>query len=213
MPIKILIVDDHGIVREGLIALLNGQSNMKVVGTAADGREAVACAERLKPDVVVMDLILPEISGVDATVRILAARPQTRIVVLSSCDSSEHVFQALRAGVRGYVLKDCASVELIRAVSVAFSGQRYLSPRITGLVVDSALGDLSPHSPVESLSAREREVMHLTVSGASSAEIGRKLSLSRKTVDTYRSRVMGKLGVGDLAGLVRFALAHALTPP
>jgi DNA-binding NarL/FixJ family response regulator len=211
-PIKILIVDDHGIVREGLTALLNGQSTMKVIGTAADGMEAVVAAERLKPDVVIMDLVLPEISGIDATARIVAARPQTRVVILTAHDSSEHVFRALRAGARGYVLKDGASAELRHAVSVVFEGQRYLSPRITGLVVDAVLRDPPPHSPVDSLSAREREVLHLTVSGASSAEIGLKLSLSRKTVDTYRSRVMGKLGVTDLAALIRFAVAHALTP-
>jgi DNA-binding NarL/FixJ family response regulator len=212
VPIRILIVDDHGILREGITELLNKHTVMQVVGTAADGKEAVAAAERLKPDVVVMDLVLPEINGIDASARILAARPQTRIVVLSARDSSEHVFQALRAGARAYVLKESASSELVHAVAAVFEGQRYLSPRITGVVVDALLGNPSLHSPVEGLSAREREVMHLTVGGASSAEIGVKLSLSRKTVDTYRSRAMDKLGVADLAGLIRFALAHGLTP-
>ena len=211
-PIRILVVDDHGILREALTELLNRQGVMKVVGVAADGKEAVAAAERHKPDVVVMDLVLPEINGVDATARIIAARPETRVVVLSARDSSEHVFQALRAGARAYVLKEGASAELVHAVSAVFEGQRYLSLRITGVVVDALLGIPSLQSPVEGLSAREREVMHLTVGGASSAEIGLTLSLSRKTVDTYRSRAMEKLGVADLAGLIRFALAHGLAP-
>jgi len=210
--ISVVIVDDHGIVRDGLRALLDGHFHMEVVGSVADGKEAILSAERLKPDVIVMDLVLPELSGIDATLRILAAQPLTRIVILSSCDTSEHVFRALRAGARGYVLKEGASTELVQAVLAVMAGERYLSPRITGVVIDALLGDAQTASPIESLSPREREVLHLTVSGASSAEIGHKLSLSRKTVDTYRSRVMGKLGVEDLAGLIRFAVAHAMTP-
>jgi DNA-binding NarL/FixJ family response regulator len=210
--INIVVVDDHGIVRDGLTALLDGHFHMSVVASVANGKDAILAAERLKPEVIVMDLVLPELSGIDATVRILAALPRTQIVILSACDTSEHVFRALRAGARGYVLKECASAELVQAVLAVVAGERYLSPRITGIVIDSLLGDAESASPIESLSPREREVMHLTVSGASSAEIGIKLSLSRKTVDTYRSRVMGKLGVPDLAGLVRFAVAHAMTP-
>jgi DNA-binding NarL/FixJ family response regulator len=211
-PIRIVVVDDHGIVRDGLCVLLDGHFHMNVVGSVANGREAVIAAGQLRPDVIVMDLVLPELSGIDATLRILAALPLTRIVILSACDTSEHVFRALRAGARGYVLKESASAELVQAVLAVVAGERYLSPRITGVVIDSLLTDVASSSPIESLSAREREVMHLTVSGASSAEIGAKLSLSPKTVDTYRSRVMGKLGVPDLAGLIRFAVAHAMAP-
>jgi len=211
-PIRIVVVDDHGIVRDGLSALLDGHFHMNVVGSVANGKEAVAAAEHLKPDVIVMDLVLPELSGIDATTRILALLPLTRIVILSACDTSEHVFRALRAGARGYVLKEGASTELVQAVLTVVAGDRYLSPGITGVLIDALLNDAAPASPIESLSPREREVLHLTVSGASSAEIGEKLSLSRKTVDTYRSRVMGKLGVPDLAGLIRFAIAHAMTP-
>jgi DNA-binding NarL/FixJ family response regulator len=210
--IHIVVVDDHGIVRDGLAALLDGHFHMSVVGSVANGKDAILAAERLKPDVIVMDLVLPELSGIDATLRILAALPLTRIVILSACDTSEHVFRALRAGARGYVLKESAGAELVQAVLAVVAGERYLSPRITGVVIDSLLTDVVPTSPIESLSQREREVLHLTVSGASSAEIGQRLSLSPKTVDTYRSRVMGKLGVPDLAGLVRFAVAHAMTP-
>jgi DNA-binding NarL/FixJ family response regulator len=211
-PIKILVVDDHGIVRDGLSALLNGHSEMRVVGTAADGKAAVRAAARLTPDVVVMDLALPELSGIDATARILAAQPSIRIVVLSASDTSEHVFRALRAGARGYVLKESASAEIVQAVAAVAKGDRYLSPRLTGLLIDGLLGNPSPDSPIESLSAREREVLHLTATGASSADIGLRLSLSRKTIDTYRSRVMAKVGVSDLAGLIRFAVAHGMVP-
>jgi DNA-binding NarL/FixJ family response regulator len=210
--INIVVVDDHGIVRDGLCALLDGHFNMSIVGSVANGKDAILAAEQLKPEVVVMDLVLPELSGIDATLRILAALPLTRVVILSACDTSEHVFRALRAGARGYVLKECAGAELVHAVLAVVAGERYLSPRITGVVIDSLLSDAESPSPIESLSPREREVLHLTVGGASSAEIGQKLSLSRKTVDTYRSRVMGKLGVPDLAGLVRFAVANAMTP-
>lgn len=211
-PIRILIVDDHGIVRDGLAVFLEKQEHMQVVGTAATGKEAVVAATRLKPDVIIMDLVLPELSGVDATERILNLLPQTQVVVLSVCHSSEHVFRALRAGARGYVLKDAAGVELVGAVNTVFGGQPYLSPRITEVVIGRLLNKAASHSPLERLSGREREVLHLTVGGSSSAEIARQLSLSRKTVDTYRSRVMEKLGVADRTGLIHFAIEHAMAP-
>ena len=206
------MVDDHGIVRDGLTVLLEQHANMKVVGTAATGKQAVLVAEKLKPDVVVMDLMLPELSGVDATERILKLLPQTRVVVLSVCHTSEHVFCALRAGARGYVLKEAAGAELVRAVTAVALGERFLSPRITDVIIEGLLSSSAPHSPLERLSGREREVLHLTVAGSSSAEIAERLSLSRRTVDTYRSRVMEKLGVPDLTGLIHFAIEHAMTP-
>ena len=211
-PIRILLVDDHGIVRDGLTALLHGHEHMAVVGAVATGTEAVRAAMQLKPDVVVMDMVLPELSGTDATLRILAELPLTRIVILTVCDSAEHVFQALRAGVRGYVLKASATTEIVAAVAAVFRGERYLSAAITGVVIDSLLSNPDLHSPLERLSVREREVLNLTITGSTSAAIGTQLSLSRKTVDTYRSRAMVKLGVPDLAGLIRFAARHAMTP-
>ena len=211
-PIRILVVDDHGIVRDGLTLLLERHDHMQVVGFAATGKQAVAAAAQLKPDVVVMDLMLPELSGVDATERILSQLPLTQVVVLSVCHTSEHVFRALRAGARGYVLKEAAGAELVHAVAMVFAGERYLSPRITEVVIDAMLSNSGPLSPLERLSGREREVLHLTVAGSSSAEIAQQLSLSRKTVDTYRSRVMDKLGVSDLTGLIHFAVEHAMTP-
>jgi DNA-binding NarL/FixJ family response regulator len=211
-PIRILVVDDHGIVRDGVAVILEKQGHMQVVGTAATGKEAVVVAASLKPDVIIMDLVLPELSGVDATERILALLPRTRVVVLSVCHTSEHVFRALRAGARGYVSKEAPCAELVCAVKAVFVGETYLSPRITEVVIDCLLNKTAPQSPLERLSGREREVLHLTVGGSSSAEIARQLALSRRTVDTYRSRVMGKLGVADLTGLIHFAIEHAMTP-
>ena len=211
-PISVVVVDDHGMVRDGLCALLDGNFQLTVVGSAVNERDAILAATRLKPDVIVMDLVLPDLSGIDATLRILAARPMTRIVILSASHTSEHVFGALRAGARGYVLKDSATAELVQAVLAVFAGERYLSPQITGFVIDAPGSTARPASPIDSLSPREREVLHLTVSGATSTEIGEKLSLSRKTVDAHRSGVMGKPGVPDLAGLIRFAIAHVMTP-
>jgi DNA-binding NarL/FixJ family response regulator len=211
-PVRILVVDDHGIVRDGLTLLLNRQEHMEVIGTATTGKEAIAAAMRLKPEVVVMDLMLPELSGVDATARILSLLPQTRVVVLSVSHTSEHVFRALRAGAQGYVVKEAAGVELVHAIATVSVGERYLSPRITELLIRGILDDSAGPSPLERLSAREREVLHLTVAGSTSAEIAEHLSLSRRTVDTYRSRLMEKLGVQDLTNLIRFAIEHALAP-
>jgi DNA-binding NarL/FixJ family response regulator len=211
-PIRTTIVDDHGIVREGLAALLERSPRIKIVGMFATGAEAVSSASRLRPDVIIMDLMLPAMSGIDATRKILVTLPQTRIVMLSACRSSEHVFLALRAGVRAYVLKECASAELLGAVTTVYEGHRYLSPRITDVVIQNVLNNPVPQSPLERLSTREREVLQLTASGCSSGEIATQLSLSRKTVDTYRSRVMDKLGVPDRAHLMRFVVEHSMIP-
>lgn len=210
--IRIVVVDDHGVLREALSALLERHDCMTVVGTAADGKEAVRAATQLEPDVVVMDLVLPELSGIDATQRILELLPKTRVVILSASHTSEHVFRALRAGASGYVLKEAAGGELVRAIEAVMAGERYLGSGLTSLVIDGLLSNSQSQSPLDSLSSREREVLHLTVAGASSAEIGKRLSLSRATVDTYRSRVMEKLRVSNRSELIQFAIQHALTP-
>jgi two-component system, NarL family, response regulator NreC len=211
-PIRVLIVDDHGIVRDGVAVVLEKEGHMQVVGTAATGREAVVAAANLKPDVIIMDLVLPELSGADATERILTLLPQTRVVVLSVCHTSEHVLRALRAGACAYVSKEAACAELVCAVKAVFVGETYLSPQITEVVIDCLLNKTVLQSPLERLSGREREVLYLTVGGSSSAEIARQLTLSRRTVDTYRSRVMQKLGVADLTGLIHFAVKNAMIP-
>lgn len=212
-PVRILVVDDHGIVRDGVAAVLERHPDLKVVEAVGTGKDAVSAATRLVPEVVVMDLMLPELNGVDATERILALLPRTHIIILSACHTSEHIFRALRAGAHGYVVKEAVAADLVRAVLAVMAGERFLSPQITDAVIGGALNNPgSAQSPLERLSKREREVLHLTVAGSSSAEIALRLSLSRKTVDTYRSRVMEKLCVADLTALIHFAIEHALTP-
>ncbi len=192
--------------------LLERQEGMRVVGCATNGAEAVRAAERLEPHIILMDLVLPDLSGIDATARILGRSPLTRVIVMSSSHSSEHVYRALRVGARGYVVKDAAGHEFVQAVKTVLAGGRYLSGGIAALLGDGLLAESLARSPLESLSMREREVMHRTVAGASSAAIGRHLSVSPRTVDTYRSRLMLKLGVRDRSALIRFAIEHGLTP-
>jgi len=211
-PAGILVVDDHGIVRDGIRSLLRRQEGMDVVGLAATGEQAVSAAQRLRPDLVIMDLVLPILNGIDATLRILASLPQTKIIVLSACYTSEHVHRALRAGAHGYVIKEAAGSELVTAVRTVLSGKRYLSPSIAAVFSRDSPNDSDARSPLERLSAREREVLHRTVEGLSSAQIALQLSLSPKTIDTYRSRLMQKLGVSDRATLIRFAIQHAMAP-
>ena len=208
----ILVVDDHGIVRDGIRSLLRAQDGMDVVGLAATGEQAVSAAQRLRPDLIIMDLVLPILNGIDATGRILASLPQTKIIVLSACSTSEHVYRALRAGAHGYVLKEAAGFELVCAVRTVLSGKRYLSPSIAAAFSGDGPNDAGARSPLERLSAREREVLHRTVEGLSSAQIALQLSLSPKTIDTYRSRLMQKLGVSDRSTLIRFAIQHAMAP-
>jgi DNA-binding NarL/FixJ family response regulator len=211
-PVSILIVDDHGIVRDGLRSLLRCEHDLKVVGLAATGENAVLAAQRLKPDVIIMDLLLPMLNGIDATRRILDSLPKTRIIVLSACDTSEHVYRALRAGALGYVIKDAAASEVVRAVRTVSAGKKYLSPALAAVVSGDCLKGSVARTPLERLSARERDVLNRTVEGYSSRQIGLQLSLSPKTVDTYRSRLMEKLGLSDRTALFRFAFQNALAP-
>jgi DNA-binding NarL/FixJ family response regulator len=214
LPVTLLVVDDHGIVRDGVRLLLARQSGLQVVGTAATGDAALAGALRHRPDVIVMDLLLGECSGIDIIRQIVEWLPCTRIIVLSASHSAEHVFRALQAGACGYVLKEAAVDELVHAVHAAVAGERYLSSQIASMIVDGLLGsnDGSLLSPIERLSERERQVLHLTIAGSSSSKIGTQLSLSRKTIETYRSRIMEKLHVPDRTQLIHFAIQHALIP-
>jgi two-component system response regulator NreC len=209
-PIRILVVDDYCVVREGIATLLERDKGMKIAGSAASGEEAVLAAHRLKPDVIIMDLVLPALNGIDATRRILSGLPRTRIIALSACHTSEHVYRALRAGACGYVLKSAAGAELLSAIKTVTSGGQYISPAITARFVDGVLGTLIPTSPFDRLSVRERDVLRRIVAGATSSDIAQHLSLSRKTVDTYRGRMMVKLGVTSRSELIRFALEYEL---
>jgi DNA-binding NarL/FixJ family response regulator len=209
-PITVFLADDHAIVRDGLATLLEAQPDMKVVGTAANGREALAEIRRLAPRVVILDISMPELDGIEATRQILAHNPEVQVMILSMHAGSQHVFHALEAGVRGYLLKESASREVIAAVRVVQSGRRYLSPRVAEIVAQG-VSERGGTSPLSSLSQREREIFKLVADGHSSAKIGTMLHLSPKTVDTYRSRMMQKLHVSDLAGLIKLAIQHGVT--
>jgi DNA-binding NarL/FixJ family response regulator len=210
LPTRILLVDDHDIVREGLMALLNRAGGMTVVGFAATGEEAVLSARRFSPDVIVMDLVLPALNGLDATRLILSELPLTHIIALSGCHTSEHVHRALRAGARGYVTKTSAGSDLVAAVKAVIAGDRYISAGIMPVKVE-ALGNRSnATTSCEHLSEREFTVLRFLVAGLSSTQIARQLSVSPKSVDTYRHRLMVKLGVANRAELIRVAVEYEL---
>lgn len=212
MTITVLIADDHAVVRDGLRLLLETQSDIRVAAVVADGREAVREALLLQPDVVVMDLAMPHLNGADATAQILERNETTKVVMLSMHSTVEHVYRALQAGAMGYLRKESAGSEVVEAVRAVHAGRRYLCQKITESVVDDYIKKRSQESPLESLSAREREILQFVVEGKSGVEIAGLLHLSPKTVDTYRSRMMSKLGINDLPALVKFALQHGLTP-
>ena len=209
MTIRFLLADDHTMMREGLRALLTVSAGISVVGEVGNGREALRSCEALRPDVVVMDIAMPELNGIEAAAMIRSRCPDTRVVILSMHSSSEHIHRAFAAGALGFVLKSSAGAEVISAVEAVHLGRRYLSPALRD-VYDVA--GPARASPLESLSARERQVLQLVVEGKSSAEIADVVHLSRKTVETYRSRLMKKLGVGDVPSLVKFALQQGITP-
>lgn len=208
MAIHVFVVDDHAVVREGLRMLLELQPDMRVIGDAPNGREAVRLAQRQCPDVIVMDVMMPDLNGIEATRQLRTVCPTARVVILSMYEGVEYVARALGAGAVGYVLKEASSAELMNAVRSAHAGLRYISQKIsyTGRDVDQQLAA----SPLLMLSDREREIFQLIVEGKTSAQIGSMLQLSPKTVETYRSRLMRKLGLHDLPSLVKFAIRHGV---
>ncbi len=215
MSITVFLADDHAVVRDGLRALLEAQPDIRVIGDAANGHETVRRVARLCPDVVVLDIAMPELNGIEAAYEIGQVCPATQVVILSMLSTTEHIFRALQAGVRGYLLKESAGMEVVNAVRVVHAGQRYLSQKISDRIVDDYIRQrqaAQAPDPLAHLSSREREVLQLVAEGKSNAEIADILSLSLKTVETYRSRLMHKLGISDLAGLIRFAIKHGLTP-
>lgn len=208
--VTVFIADDHAIVRDGLVAHLSAHPDLAVVGTASDGRDAVAQVLKLAPRVAILDISMPELDGIEAARQIAAERPDVQLIILSMHGGAQHIFHALEAGVRGYLLKESAGREIIDAIRMVHSGRRYLSPKVAEIVTDN-VGTRSGATPLERLSPREREILKLVADGYSSAEIGAKLNLSPKTVDSYRSRMMQKLHLSDLAGVIKFAVRHGLT--
>jgi DNA-binding NarL/FixJ family response regulator len=211
MPIEIVLVDDHSMVRDGLCALLATQEDMRVAGSFADCSEALAFAASSPPDVAVVDVALAGADGIECAKRMHEACPDTDILMLSMHASTEYVYQALRVGATGYVLKESAGGELINAIRAVHAGRIYLSEKIPAREVSAYLKGRGYNHPLERITDRERQVLRLIVDGRTSNEVAKLLGLSPKSVDTYRSRIMLKLGIGDLAGLVKFAIRHGLT--
>jgi DNA-binding NarL/FixJ family response regulator len=213
MPVRILIADDHRIVREGLRHLLEKRTDFKVVGEAADGESAVKLATELSPHIVILDISMPGLNGIEATRRILAERPAIRVLVLSMHSDRRFVIESLKAGAAGYLLKDSAFDELARAIEVVMARGAYLSPAITEMVVreyvaQAGCGDDAAFSV---LSPREREVLQLMAEGESTKAIAARLAVSVKTVESYRQQVMEKLDLHSVAELTKYAIREGLT--
>jgi len=210
MSIRILLADDHHVVREGLKALLVGHG-FDVVGEARDGRDAVRQVEVLRPDIAVLDLSMPQLNGVDAAREIVRRSPTTRPLLLTIHTEDPYVISALRAGIRGYVLKTQASADLAHAIREVGLGGVYLSPGISRAVVNASLsGEEAPRDP---LSPRERQVLQLVAEGKPNKRIASDLGVSVKTIESHRSRIMQKLDIHDTAGLVRYAIRQGMAMP
>lgn len=212
MTIRLVVVDDHKIVREGLRSLLEREPGIDVAAEADNGREAMKLVAELKPDVVLMDLSMPEMNGIEATRRIVEMPGGSRVLALSMHSDKRFVVEALAAGAKGYLLKDCASEELVGAIRTVAVGETYLSPRIAGLIVSDYLGKgASSPEPSTRLTTREREVLQLFAEGKSTKEVAFLLSVSVKTIETHRIQIMRKLNIRSLAELTKYAIREGIT--
>jgi DNA-binding NarL/FixJ family response regulator len=214
MPIKILIAEDHAIVREGLKLILELNENINVIGEADDGLSAVRRTAELNPDIVLMDIAMPNMNGIEACKRIIESSKTTKVLILSMYSSHEDIYRSLKAGAFGYLLKESIGQELIDAVFSVSKGTRYLSKKVDDILIDRYIKESlneESKSPLEKLSPRETEILQMIAEGKSSNEIAGLLFLSVKTVETYRSRLMLKLGIKHLHGLIKFAIEHGLT--
>ena len=210
--IKVLLADDHTIVRKGLRALIDADNDIEVVDEAEDGKEAFEKAEKLQPDVVVMDIAMPGLNGIEATRQIKKHLPGTRVLILSMHTSEEYIFQALRAGASGYLIKKAAPRDLVLAIQAAQRGETFLSPAISRTVVEEYIrkAEKTEEDPLEKLTDREREVLQLIAEGLSNRETAERLHISIKTVETHRTHLMEKLNVQRVADLTRYAIRKGL---
>jgi DNA-binding NarL/FixJ family response regulator len=211
VPINVVLVDDHAVVRDGLRALLESQADLHVAASFGDATTAVRYCVDEHPDVVLLDIALPGLGGIEAAKQIHDQCVGAKILMLSMHSGAEYVHQALRAGANGYVLKESAGAEVIEAVRTVHTGTRFLSRKLSPQAVDAYALQRGPEAPLERLSARERQVLKLVVEGRTSNEIASLLGLSPKSIDTYRSRMMLKLGIDDVPTLVKFAIRHGIT--
>jgi two-component system response regulator NreC len=210
--VTVLVADDDELVRVGVVALLKAEPDLQVVGEAADGLEALRLAERLRPSVILLDLMLPGLSGLEVLRQIPSRAPGVRAVILSGCDSPAHVLAALRTGALGYVRKDSHPREVLRALREAAAGRRYFAPPLCehSPEIDEAQTQTSIPDPYETLTTREREVLHLTAEGRTSVEIGSLLFISPRTVEGHRASLMHKLGLPTQKDVVRYALRRGI---
>jgi DNA-binding NarL/FixJ family response regulator len=214
MPVRVLLADDHTLVRAGIRGLLQGLQGVEVVGEAGEGQEALRLAQTLRPDVVLMDIGMPGLNGLEVAGRLATLDGSIRVIILSMHTSEEYVLRALRAGCAGYLLKDSAVAELEVAMRAVARGETYLSPAVSKRVVDdyvSRTGGVT--DPLDALTPRQREILQLAAEGHSSKEIAERLAISYRTVEAHRAQVMERLGVHDLPGLVRFAVRVGLIRP
>jgi len=215
LKIKVFLADDQTIVRDGLKCLLEGEMDIQVAGAAGNGRDAVRQVSKLRPDVAVLDITLRELNGIDATAQIVENSPSTRVIILSAHADLPNVIRAFKAGASGYVAKDSPGRELVKAIRTVLRGGRHLSAEISEKVVEDYIlrrGQIKMSDLLSKLSGREREVLGLIVQGRTSREMGAMLGLSPKTVNTYRYRLMEKLCISDIPGLVRFGIRNGLAP-
>ena len=211
MPVRVLLADDHTLVRAGLRKLLESVPDLEVVGEASDGLALIALVAKLQPDLVLMDIAMPGLNGLDATARVMKEWPATRVLILSMHQNEEYVRQALRYGAAGYLLKDAAPMELDLALKAVLRGDTYLSPAVSKGVLSDYIERLRGDAQIgELLTPRQREVLQLIAEGQSTKEIARRLELSVKTVDTHRSQLMQQLNIHEVAGLVRYAIRAGL---
>jgi len=208
--IRVVLADDHALVRAGIRALLNAMPGVEVVGEAGSGEEALALAARLQPQVVVMDIAMKGMNGLEATARLRELLPSARVIVLSMYSSEEYVLQALRSGAAGYLVKDAATAELEHALRRVVAGETWLSPAVSMQMVDGYVQRMGAGEAREALTPRQREVLKMIAEGRATKEIAFALNLSVKTVETHRAQIMDRLGIRDVAGLVRYAIRNGL---
>jgi len=210
----VVLADDHPIVRQGLRTLLEAEGDFAVIGEEADGLNVVALVERLRPDVLLLDVRMPGLNGLEITRQIAQRAIRTRIVILSMHANEIYVLEALRHGAAGYVLKDAAPTEMLKAVREVTAGRRYLSPALSERAIASYArqAQATPEDPYETLTTREREVLHLAAGSSSLAEIGTRLGISPRTVETHRENLMRKLGLQSQTDLIRYALRRGILP-
>jgi two-component system response regulator NreC len=211
--IRVLVVDDHTILRVGLRMMLNAQPDIEVVGEASDGNQAVSEALRLVPDVILMDIAMPDCNGIEATRQVKRVQPETRVLILTMHENEEYLFQTLRAGASGYILKEAADTELITAIHAVSNGRFYLSPSAQSIMVGDYLQRVrsgEEHDSYNALTEREREILKLVAEGYTNNQIAERLTISPKTVDTHRTHVMDKLNLHSRAELVKYAMRRGL---